>query len=302
LANELQAAQVRLSSKEVPGLGVRVLGTALMPWGASAGAAEAIEFGELSGAGRYRALAAQLEDFDTSMWRAPAFIVERETYALCDAHGGSALFFGAALADWLDAWLEQTETVAVGLRNVRHIHDLHVLPYWLARRGRAALVLSETDAQETPGVLSSAARGDGDAGWYYAAWQGLSAVPVTPLNVLSALAGEVPAAPMWHALQQAGAQWLGGGELAAEIDGAMYSRADRPDGANVVVVATRRGACSDFAVGKPARSLDAARFAGLRVQAMREGWPMPREQWERLMRFADRSLIRTSERSREGAG
>lgn len=43
-------------------------------------------------------------------------------------------------------------------------------------------------------------------------------------------------------------------------------------------------------------------YADRKASVVERGWPIDRALWESLMRFADRSLIKTSERSRLGAG
>ncbi|MBN3851579.1 hypothetical protein G3N58_32940 [Paraburkholderia sp. Ac-20342] len=296
MENELLSASVRLSGKEVPGLAVRVLGTALMPWGASAGAAEAVEFGELAGWRRLSRLARELDAFDASMWRAPDIVAEHEDHALCEANGGSALFFGAALADWLGAWAGQSGRVVVALRNVAHAADLHAIPYWLARRGYAGCVATGLGVaagagqRDGSGIVFSVASAEGD-GWQYRAAHDPMAVPGAACSLLSALKHGAPPRTAFDALLQTG------GHSQADVRDFAWL-----EGNDAVVVAAPARSLSGFIGDACAYAIDSQHLSALKARAMAEGWPIPRDEWERLMRFADRSLIRTSERSREGAG
>lgn len=303
MENELSMPLVHLSGKEIPGIAARVFGTALMPWGATGGAAQAIEFAELAGMGRLRALAGQLDSFDTAMWRAPEIVVERDVYALCDACGGSALFYAAALADWLDAWVGQQGDVIVGIRNVAHVDDLHAVSYWLARRGHAALVLTSAARDEVMGgtgsAVLSAATSRHDTDWIHATWTCTEAMPSALLSFASTLAYEIPSDRAWQALREISASWL---DDDRHVETGGHFNAQRDCGASAIVVAMKSPVSMDFARRSPAGSLDADRFAALQAKAAADSWPIPRTKWEQLMRFADRSLIHTSERSREGAG
>lgn len=60
----------------------------------------------------------------------------------------------------------------------------------------------------------------------------------------------------------------------------------------------------DLLAGLPAGhyGISSSEYAARKAAIVAEGWPVDRALWESLMRFADRSLIRTSERSRLGAG
>ncbi|MBN3849311.1 hypothetical protein G3N58_21145 [Paraburkholderia sp. Ac-20342] len=295
MENELLSAPVRLSGKEVPGLAARVLGTALMPWGASGGAAEAIEFGEFTSGGRLSALAGQLYSFDAAMWRAPEIVAEYDDCAVGDARGGSALFFGAALADWLCAWSSQRGRVAVALRNVAHPGDLHAVPYWLARHGYAGVVVAGLPAGETAGgvlhaTVFSAASAEG-TGWRYAASHEPGAVPAAARSFLAALQHGTPSQATFRALLQ-GDDVL----LADEPDVTWLGEAD------AVIVASPPQPLAVLAGDACAYTIDSTRFDALKARVRADGWTIPRAEWEQLMRFADRSLIRTSERSREGAG
>lgn len=315
MENELLMPQVRLSRKEVSGLAARVLGTALMPWGAIGGAAQAIEFAELAGGERLRRLAGQMDEFDATMWRTPEIVIERDTYALCDAAGGSALFHAAALADWLDAWLGEQDSVAVGLRNVVHADDLHAISCWLARRGHAALVLTvaaQDDVMEDAGraVLSAASAGH-DKDWTHARWTRVDTMPGELLSFASRLTCDMPVVGAWQALPQICARWMSGDrqvETGQLLDAPRNATPDAMQdalpktGASAVIVAMKSPVFMDLTGRPPARCLDAEHFNALQVKAAAHGWPLPRAQWEQLMRFADRSLIHTSERSREGAG
>jgi hypothetical protein len=294
LENDRLMDPVHLSSKEVPGLAARVLGTALMPWGASASASEAIEFGELVGWQRLDALAAQLDDFSTSMWRAPEIVAEHDDHALCDAHDGSALFFGAALADWLGAWSAQRGPVAVALRNVVHVADLHVIPYWLARQGYAGFVATgRADGEgrgEGSGVVFSAASA-GRVGWKYWAMQDSMARTDAAQTLMRELERSMPSRAALKAFL------LNGRASCDEDRGFTWL-----DQNHAVVVAQPVQTLAGLVDDAGMYTLDATRLSALKAQAMAEGWPIPRDQWEQLMRFADRSLIRSSDRSREGAG
>jgi hypothetical protein len=274
---------IHLSLKEVSGLAARVLTSALMPAGAIGAAAEAVEFLELTGRGGLAALDAEKEQLLSCTWTNPRIPAEEGGVGLCDLGDAPAHAAVGPVADWLAALVAQHGVAAVALQGGRFPRMFDALGYFLAGRGLAGLVLVPPPAGAGEGSLVAVTQGDD--GW---------AIAREPVAEQPATRGAADLRASLHALRTAKIQ------PSHRAGPGILRNGPWGDGVTAVCLAWRRAAGEDRPEG--ASVTDAGRYAGLKRRILARGWAIERSLWESLMRFADRSLIRSSDRSRLGAG
>lgn len=286
---------VRLSGKEVSGLAARVLVAALVPPGATGGTSEACEFLELTEGGALSRLDADKEALLQVEWTTPAVTSEAADAAILDFGGRPAHHAGPAVADWLAAMAIEHGCGAVAVENIASAELLAAGAQLLARQGISSATLTQAEDGAVRFRLVLAGGGE----WVQLRWpEGKAPIAMdvaTNLDALRAHAETVVAL----------AAGIAGGQAAAlaarDIPGATTGRA-------VIVAFLHEGAVeADASMAEAASQagvavMSSARYAQLKSDVLARGWPMDRPLWERLMAFADRSLIPTSERSRQGAG
>jgi hypothetical protein len=258
------APHVHASLKELSVLPARIFTTMLLPPGAIGTAAEAVEFLEMSGQNGLARLDVD-KTVSPELWRAPRITREGVSRALCDGRGTSAFFYAGALADWLAAIAHAGEKGTIAIAGGAHADWLTAVPYWLARRGHSAAVVQIDD---TGGVAAAVAIARGGE-WRYDLVAG-DEIPADDDIGLDELSG-------WPSLERTGHR-------------ARITR-------SIAIVEPRAPAGPGWRPLLTSESL-----ARTRQHVLRHGWPVERELWERLMTFADKSLIPSSEQSRLGAG
>lgn len=306
MANSVvRAPAIRLSGKEVAGLAARVLTASFLPSGATGGAAEAIEFLELTEGGALDRLDRQKEQLLDANWRAPVILDEREDSALVDAQGVPAHFHGPVLADWLCAMAGQAGAGTIFVSNCGSAELLGASAYALATRGFSSLAVVAHLGRGACARLTLS----GPHGWIMLRWadgqlpQSLAA----PLEHFGANAAGPHDLERLSGLGEAGRTLAS--RLAAGDAGAVAAGSPCPP------LASGSALIAAFEIGFDARSMPplpadagvsdvlvSTGYAALKRRILAEGWPLERPLWQRLMAFADRSLIATSERSRQGAG
>lgn len=299
-----QESAIRLSGKEVAGLAARVLMADFLPSGATGGASEAIEFLELTEGGALDRLDRQKEELLDAGWRAPVVMAEREDAALVDAQNVPAHFHGPVLADWLAAMVGQAGAGNIFVSNCGSVELLGASAHMLATREISSLVVV---AHPQCGVCARLTL-SGRQGWTMLRWTDgqVARVLAKPLADWGAEAG----ADGLERLRRLGetaralALMLAAGNFGAEAAASLCSPL-KTGSALLAAFKIEFDAGSMPAVPADAQVsevLFSADYAALKRRILAEGWPLDRPLWERLMAFADRSLIATSERSRQGAG
>lgn len=291
---------IRLSGKEVSGLAARVLMAGFLPSGATGGASEAIEFLELAEGGALAMLDRRKDDLAVTAWRAPAILAEASDAAIADAGGTPAHFYGPALADWLAAMVLETGAGAIGIARAGAADMLAATPHALARQGisSAALIAGEDGVCRFRMMLA------GRQEWLMLRW---------PDGHAPAALGSLAGMTRPDGLDDLRATARACGDLAQALcaarSDALAERTGRLEPGSAVLAAFRLdppedmiAVVSQIAQANGLAVLSSRDHAALKTRVLAEGWPMDRSLWERLMAFADRSLIATSERSRLGAG
>lgn len=292
----LASPAVRLSGKEVSGLAARVLVAALVPPGSTGGTSEACEFLELTEGGALSRLDGEKEALLEVEWTTPTVAAEAADAAVLDFGGCPAHHAGPALADWLAAMAIEHGRGVIAVENVASAELLAAGAHLLARQGisSATLTAGQDGAFRFRLVLAAA------GAWLQLRWpDGRTPVPAdagTGLDDLLGYAGAV--------MQLASG--IAGGQPAAFA----ARETARPDvaGRAILVAFVRYDAPQADAIFEQAAGqagvavVTSVRYAQLKSDLLARGWPIDRPLWERLMAFADRSLIPTSERSRQGAG
>lgn len=286
---------VRLSGKEVSGLAARVLVAALVPPGATGGTSEACEFLELTEGGALSRLDAEKEALLEVDWSTPDVTAEGADAAVLDFGGRPAHYAGPAVADWLAAMAIEHGRGAVAVENVASAELLAADVQLLARQGISSATLIRTEDGGVRFRLVLAAGGE----WLQLRWPDDQAP-------IAADAGPELEALREHALAVTQlASGIAGGQAAALV------ACDIPKattGQAIFVAFLHEGvvkAAASMAEASPLAGVEvltSMRYAQMKSDVLARGWPLDRPLWERLMAFADRSLIPTSERSRQGAG
>ena len=301
-AKTIDAATILMSASEMSVLPRRVLGSATMPLGCIAGAAEMIEFLEYAGGDGLVELEAIQETLPESPWRAPRVLCEAPGVAFCDADGESSLHCGPALADWLAAMAFEEGVAAMGITNLLHRAFLPVLAQRLALRGLSGFVLQRASASAP---VMSVALCEGGA-WTWGRF-GSAAAPGMVAGVMNALLE-----PLFQ-LRAEGADWLAalrahGGPL---IPPDPVHGGSSDDFCALVAVDDRNEPFDTPAKTRLTAAIRGAKgsllcasddIAAARRRTMGVGWAVDHDLWASLMAFADKSLIPSSEQSRLGAG
>lgn len=253
---------IRLSGKEVSGLAARVLASAFMPAGAVGAAAEAIEFLELIGADGLRRLDGETEQLLDMPWQPPAIVAEGPGHAVLDAGRTSALFHCAVLADFLVAAVADSG-------------------------GRAAAVVRGGKMHRYLGTVP-----------YFLSSRGLTGLVVELADGKAALSTSETHGPSWRYVRLADVRAdsiiLPGGYTLDMAEGAS---------ALLLAFAESPGDLRAFSMQTPRRfETTSDEYARRKSRILKEGWPVDAGLWSSLMCFADRSLVKTSDRSRLGAG
>lgn len=295
---------VRLSGKEVAGLAARVLSAGFLPSGATGAASEAIEWLELTEGGALRRLDRQKEELLGARWHAPEVVAEAEDAAVVDARGVPAHFHGAVLADWLAAMVQNHGGGAIQAVNVDGPELLAASAYFLAECGISSVVMVAHPDRDACARLTLA----GVQGWQMARWPDAETARdlAAAVEALRSLRGRV------GALRRITGICRGIAASAARGDAQAFAgpRAPLPiPPGNAVLAAFGPVGGKDMAERFPSAAMEAGfevlssrDYAALKTRVLAEGWALDRSLWERLMAFADRALIATSERSRMGAG
>lgn len=293
---------VRLSGKEVAGLPARIFAAAEMPWGAVGGAAEVVEFLELSGQRGLTRAADDIAGFGPGSWRSAAFEALAPGRLVYRADRSSAHFFGTSLACWLDAAVRQAGSAIAVVLDAADSYAMTAVPWRLSQRGATSLAVG---LGPDDGVLLAAGH-VGEDGWTYSharVAMARTAEPWTGIDVAAMRSRQLEAASDALVDLVAGSKL----DLVAAGDPGP-SREARP--LVWLVIASHgasRGADLENAARRvasagPSGPLTAAGLAALKRSVREKGWPMQRALWERSMSFADRALIASSEPSRKGAG
>jgi len=287
---------VRLSGKEVAGLAARVLVAALVPPGATGGASEAIEFLELTEGAALARLDAQKQALTEVDWRIPVVTFEEGDVACVDGQDVPAHFFGAALADWLASIALEHGAGALHVADVGSIGLLAASTYFLAGQGLSSAVLA-TDADGRPFFRLALAGQD----WLLLQWPDGEA-PVVLLEAMATLSADRSGTLR---------RIIAGCRALAKEPAKFADRREAPDleRGNAIMVAfddkiepRALPALAGQAAAAGLKAISGADYSALKTRILAEGWPLDRPLWERLMAFADKSLIPTSERSRLGSG
>ncbi|MDB5998830.1 MAG: hypothetical protein JWP52_529 [Rhizobacter sp.] len=297
-----------------------------MPSGAIGGASAAVEFLELTGCDGLARLDTELNKLNGEMWRAPRILIEAENVALCEANNASALFYGAPLADWLSAMLVDSPQASIMVGGGLHSEVLAAVPCILARQGHSCLLIHIGNSPLERGRFSvSAGMSAGPENWSFThtestpesldEWAHAMSKPLCSLEYLNDLTAAVVS--WWGNGDEAGKENSKGMPMPAA--NATPAAPAFPDGSDIALLVAinghshqplesleeklntlHRDGRSDAA--EPATTFTASSFAARKKAVLAQGWPMPRERWTRLMAFADRTLVRSSEQSRLGAG
>jgi hypothetical protein len=297
LANSLslQRPDIRLSGKEISGLAARVLVAGLVPPGAIGGAAEVVELLELIEGGALARLDEEKDTLADVAWRAPEVTAERADAAIADCGFVPAHFHGPALSDWLAAMVLETGEGSLRVSRVGVPVLLGAVPCLLAAQGIGSAVLLPGDKGLCRFRLALSKPGE----WFVMTWPDGE----VPAAVAGALAGDAAGLDGLRRFRASchdvRAALEAGGPLPTVREWAM------PSGDAFLAAFSAGAAASSLETASAIPGLrltTSADLARLKAEALARGWPMDRPLWERLMAFADRSLIPTSERSRLGAG
>lgn len=302
---------VRLSAKEISGIAARVLSAARMPVGCTGVAADAIDFLEFFSGDGLSFLDTHKEELEHGTWLPLHVQYESPTFALCDAQAESLFFAGPPAMDWLAALAFEQGQAAIVVRNMKHSTGVAALAYRLAARGLSCAIISSRGRENSSSVRAiGLCRGKN---WIVTQQE----LPGSPLFLGDLLAmfdrqkdGIEPEMRTRRPVQEI-ANWL-----RAIQSGLQSSLSDplaaAPSGTSLgnenicFVVAIESRGDVNFSVDPAAtiagRRISDSELSEARKLARRDGRVLDRKTWERLMTFADRSLIPTSEHSRLGAG
>jgi hypothetical protein len=181
-------------------------------------------------------------------------------------------------------------------------HYLGALQYRLANRGQSSLLLRTTPGID--GTAISIAIAD-NAHWTYGRADSL---PESFAGFGDLISDARPDPDFLKAAKKIGLAWLDDQRIEPPHD--AHRATAKPSRSTALIVASARAIAGEQErplTGQFARLPGAPKITSDELLARKQftlahGWPMPRQRWERMMAFADRSLIKTSERSREGAG
>ena len=290
-------SDVRLSGKEIFGLAARVMSAAQMPIGCVGAAAEAIDFLEYFSGNGLLLLDRWNVELLQSSWRPPTPLVDTPTRVVCDALGESSLFAGPPLADWLAAMALEGGAASMAVVNLRHGAYLPSLAYRLVSQGLSCAMLFAERRAQAPVRVVAIAHGQGwtIAGNTLAGW------PVALTKLARALSGvaanvrSVASFDDWHH-QWAARPWDEAISPALQSFGLLCAV-----GSVRTIVA--KDNCIEFsASNSDTRTINNNELSAARRHVREHGRPIGRDMWLRLMTFANRTLIPTSEQSRRGAG